>query len=350
MSHKRLLAPTAVAVSLAAATAAFAQPSAEKAAAAQVLFDEGMKLMASGQFAAACPKLKSAQKLDPGMATQFRLAECYEKLGATASAWVLYIEVANAAKAANSRDREAFARKRAQALEPRLSRMTITVAPALSELAGLTIKRDGILVEKPLWGTAVPVDPGEHFVTAQAPGKKPWEAKGMIERDATALNVAIPALDDLPKAVGASASASEPVIAEERGVQPVEEAGRRRSVVPAIIAGGAAIAAAGAGVGMLLLSNEKEREMVDLNGKIGRGGCLLTPPDSRCPALLNTASAVDNFRYVSFGAFVGAGILVAGGLTYLLWPVPKTKMSRFDIHAAPGIGHNHGSMVVWGSF
>jgi hypothetical protein len=35
----------------------YSQPSAEKAAVAQVLFDEGMKLMGSGQFAAACPKL-----------------------------------------------------------------------------------------------------------------------------------------------------------------------------------------------------------------------------------------------------------------------------------------------------
>src|SRR5689334_22228130 len=68
----------------------FAQSAVDKAAAAQVLFDEGMRLMSRGDAREACPKLAEAQRLDPGMATQFRLAECYEKTGRRASAWALF--------------------------------------------------------------------------------------------------------------------------------------------------------------------------------------------------------------------------------------------------------------------
>ncbi len=65
---------------------AFAQQSAEKAASAQALYDEGLRLMGVGEFAAACPKFAASQKLDPAMGTKFRLADCYEKIGKTASA------------------------------------------------------------------------------------------------------------------------------------------------------------------------------------------------------------------------------------------------------------------------
>ncbi len=76
-----------LALCLTAPQAAFAQTAAERAAAAQVLFDDALKLTNAGRYAEACPKFKSAQDLDPGMATQFRLADCYEHIGKTASAW-----------------------------------------------------------------------------------------------------------------------------------------------------------------------------------------------------------------------------------------------------------------------
>ena len=52
-------------------------------AAAQSLFDEGRRLMGEAKYADACPKLAESQKLDPGVGTQFHLADCYEHLGQT---------------------------------------------------------------------------------------------------------------------------------------------------------------------------------------------------------------------------------------------------------------------------
>src|SRR4051794_17555175 len=77
-----------------------AQGRAEKAAAAQVLFDDAMQLVKKGKATEACPKLEESQRLDPAMATQFRLAECYQQTGRIASAWSVFIEVADSAKQA----------------------------------------------------------------------------------------------------------------------------------------------------------------------------------------------------------------------------------------------------------
>ena len=70
------------------------------------------------------------------MGTQFRLAECYEKLGSIASAYQQYMAVADAAKEANKKDRELVARKRADALEPRIARLTIVIGSALLSCRG----------------------------------------------------------------------------------------------------------------------------------------------------------------------------------------------------------------------
>src|SRR5262249_28145499 len=126
--------------------------------------------------------------------TQFRLAECYEKLGRAASAFVQYSAVAESAKAAGKADREAYARRRAAALETKLARLTITVPPATAALPGLEVRRDGEPVPEKQWGTPQPVDPGDHLVTVRAPGKKPWEGKVWAEASAK-LTVAVGALE-----------------------------------------------------------------------------------------------------------------------------------------------------------
>src|SRR5882757_8415497 len=96
--------------------------------AARALFGEARKLMAQGKYEQACPKLEESLKLDAGIGTAFNLADCWEHVGKTASAWARFLDVATAAKNAGQADREKVARARAASLEPHLPRLTITVA------------------------------------------------------------------------------------------------------------------------------------------------------------------------------------------------------------------------------
>ena len=145
---------------------------AEKSAAAESLFDEGRRLLAAGHYPAACAKFEASQKIDPATGTLVNLADCWEKVGKTASAWAAFRETAAQAAAEGNVPRAQLAQKRADALEPRLPRLTIAVSEQ-SRARGLVVRRDGLEVPAALYGTAVPVDPGPHVVDISAPGRRP---------------------------------------------------------------------------------------------------------------------------------------------------------------------------------
>ena len=113
----------AVGLSLFTAQVASAQTGgAGNRAAAEALFNEGRKLAASGKYADACPKFEASQKLDPGLGTLLNLAECYEKIGKTASAWAEYREAIPLARASGSKDARSLLTLFAVRVTPRVDR------------------------------------------------------------------------------------------------------------------------------------------------------------------------------------------------------------------------------------
>ncbi len=172
---------------------AWAQPSTNPEARmmAQTLFEEGRKLMDAGDHAEACTKFEESDRLDPAIGTQFHLADCYEHVGRLASAWILFVDVAAAAKARGQGDREAAARKRSSDLEPRLNRLIIDVK---KPTAGLVVHRNATPVGAGQFGTAVPVDAGEHVIEASAPRREPFRKTVRIKGEGKTVRVLIPAL------------------------------------------------------------------------------------------------------------------------------------------------------------
>ena len=164
---------------------------AEDQAGARALFTDGKRLMKAGKYAEACPKLEAAQKLYSSAGILLNLGDCYEKIGRTASAWTRFGEAASVAARSNRPDDADEARRRQEALEPALVRLTIRVS---SPVPGLVVSRDGVTLDEAIWGTTLPVDPGDHLVRAEAPGYEPWSTSVSITKRGDTTMVKVPKL------------------------------------------------------------------------------------------------------------------------------------------------------------
>ena len=167
----------------------------------RALFDEAEKLMKAGQIANACEKYAASQHEFARSVTLLRLADCYEKIGRTASAWSTYREVKVAAEATKQKStadvakedaRIDFAAKRIAWLEPRLVRVRVTIAGEAPP--GLVVKRDGVALAPGAFGVAMPIDPGKHGFEATAEGREPWATEVDVSVEGATVEVAVPAL------------------------------------------------------------------------------------------------------------------------------------------------------------
>ncbi len=165
-------------------------------AAALALFKQGRALMKDENYEQACAKFTASLKLLDGVGTRFNLAECQEKTGRIASAWVNYVQVASLTGRAGQQDRADKAKARADALEPRLPRLKITVT---DPVPALQVFRNGALVPAEQWGTAVPADLGQHLIEAKAPKYEPHSQTIDVQTEAKTVSVTIPLLQLAPE-------------------------------------------------------------------------------------------------------------------------------------------------------
>lgn len=177
---------------LALATQSTASAQTSKAA-ADALFEAAKSAMEQGDYAAACPKFAESQRLDPAPGTLMNLADCYEKLGRTASAWATWREAEERARSAGQTDREQHALSRWKALESRVVHVVVAVPPA-SRCAGLGVSLDGAPVAEAMWAVPVPLDPGAHTVEAAAPGRVPWRQQVEVRDGMEDVTVEVPPL------------------------------------------------------------------------------------------------------------------------------------------------------------
>ncbi|WP_437980399.1 tetratricopeptide repeat protein [Sorangium sp. So ce117] len=137
-------------------------------AAAEALFDAGRAALQAKDYDAACPKFRESYELDPAPGALLNLGDCEEKRGRVATAWSIFRQLARDLPAND--DRRPIAQSRAAALEARVSRLTIRLAPGAP--ADTAVQRAGVPVGAGSLGSPLPVDPGEVQVTAAAPGRK----------------------------------------------------------------------------------------------------------------------------------------------------------------------------------
>lgn len=160
---------------------------------AEALFKEGKKLLAERQIQAACLKFESSYRIDPAPGTLLNLAMCHEQDGKLATAWGEFNESLQIAKKTNRADRAKIAREHISAIEPLLSRFVVIVPEGATKI-GMVVEMDGVPLEEGAWGTAMPIDAGDHKAIVKAPKHKSWEKLVAVEHGKVA-TVVIPKLE-----------------------------------------------------------------------------------------------------------------------------------------------------------
>jgi hypothetical protein len=336
MTHRHFLAAlTAIAIA-ASSPAARAQAGADPVA-AQALFDDAKRLVAQGKYGEACAKLEESQRLDPAIGTHYALAECYEKAGRLASAWVAFLDVASEAGAQRRADREKYAKARAAALLPRLSRITVNV-PAAARAAGLQIRRDSEALREAQWGVAVPADAGSHVIAASAPGKVPFETTVVAREDGATLAVDVPPLADAPSAPPATASISTATTAPTTIATEEHHRGSAQPIIGIVVgAAGVAGLAVGAIFGVEALSKHSASQQQCQ-------GNACTPAGIQD---VNDGKSAGNVSTIALAA--GAAAVVGGAVLWLTAPRGGEAKSG-SVRAAPLVARDGGGFAIQGAW
>lgn len=320
-------------VSLVGATTARA--AGDDVATAQVLFDDGKRLMSQERWSEACPKLQESQRLAPAIGTEYNLADCLEHQGKLASSWAAFLEVVDLTHKRGETQREQAAKGRAAALAPRLGKLTIQVP---TRAPGLEVLRDGEALPPEVWGVAVPVDAGDHRVEARAPGRVAWSSTVRTADGATA-TTNVPDLVPAPAQAPAAPDAATPTPAPSGPSSPPPPAPPDTGSADhtaAFIVLGSAVVLAGVGVAGVL---EHASNVSNYNADPTCPPIDSSTRPAQCNDYVNQANTWNTVGIVGFVA--GGAALVTGVTLWLLAPTHPTSTamrSSPGFACAPGFG------------
>lgn len=294
----------AIGVGLAAAIAGGRAARAEDKAGAVALFREAGALVDAGQASRACPKYEESLRLYDSVNTRYFLADCYERIGKMASAWAHFLEVAARVHASGDRVKEAKARERAAAVQPKVSRLSVVVEAASTP--GLEVKRDGTPVGPGQWGVPMPVDAGIHVIQASAPGKRAWTAQVEVKPGGVTSTLVVRALEDDPASRDAGGAGD-----------------GRRTI--ALVTAGAGVVAVGVGAALGFAAKSRFDE--------SRPFCNGDRCDRRGMDIRSSAVARANVATAVFG--VGLAAIAGGGV---LWLTARSSTQGASLGLSPAVG------------
>lgn len=137
--------------------------------------------------------------------------------------------------------------------------------------------------------------------------------------------------------------------------------GTQRSLLPAFVLGGAAVAGIGLGIGLTVTSNATSADADQVRGKIlSEGGQCVSPGAfaDPCDELASALDRVDTLGNGARVAFVAGGALALGAAAYVLWPVllgrgsaeTRTQGQPAPLQWAPLLGRNQAGVAVLGGW
>jgi hypothetical protein len=305
----RISRRTAVAAALALLSASARASADDAKTTAEALFQEARQLIESGRWDDACPKLAASLKLDPSAnGTRLNLARCQAKTGRVASAWTTARETVAEARRTNDMKRAVAAEEIVGEVEPLLPKLVIRVAPQ-ANAASVNVLRDGVRIETPAWGVPVPVDPGEHIVSAEASGKQRWSTTTRADVKQT-VEVTVPVLRDAPVSTQPAPGARAPAV---EATEPRAEGTSVQRVVALTVAG---VGIVGLGIGTVYGLGARS------SWNDSQRTCVSDVCDPEGHRLAEEASAQAT---VSTIAFTAGTVLLIGGI--VLWITASSRPS-----------------------
>ncbi len=333
MKRTSFLGCLALATALLRVAPAWADASPTDVAAAEVVFADAKKLVKEGRFNEACLKFEEAERIDPTPGTLLNLGDCYRDSTPprTASAWGAYQQAGILAGKRNDTLRVEAATQRAQAIEPVLSKVIIAPVPA-ARVPGIEVKWDGKRFGEGSWGTAIPVDSGEHTIEASAPGKKSWTGKVTVKAAGGTMTAEVPAFTNV---VVESAALPAPATPAPAGWSTQRTVG--------IVVGAAGL------VGIVVGSVFGAKAMsADSDSHAHCVAPELTRCDPQGQQLGKDAFSAATASTVGF--LLGGAAVVGGVVTFLTAPTgaQKSASGAWRFEARPMVGAQGGGLVLSG--
>jgi hypothetical protein len=370
-----------ICLGLLCASAIAIEPSAraqsDKSGEALLLFRQGQQAARMMDWARAYKLFKRCYELQPSYDIAANLGQVAVKAGKAAEG-VLYLSRSlSSFPLSEKAERRQAVERMFQIAQKDVATVTVTTQPADAQLLV-----DGAQQERAADGLLF-LDPGQHIVTAEAPGYEPYSQPV----DATAgaqvsLDFALqksPGTAAAPTAAagtlpGEPAPKTEPAkpestarapAAKQAPVEPASrpepspvegtdenENGSERSLLVPLLIGGAATAI-GVTVGIVYTASARSTmdEAHNLDHDLGDNSSCVSGQEAdpkRCDRLQSLADRVDSERNLSYLGFGIAGAAAVATVTYLLWPTQEKPSGQLE----PGlnVGAQHTIVSLSGRF
>jgi hypothetical protein len=302
---------------------------------AESLYQQGRDAAQAQNWEVACKKFKESHDREPAPGTLLNLGDCEEHLSKLVAATERFEAASRLFRPGDARID--YARQRAAAIDKRVPRLTLRLAPTAP--TGSTVERDGVRVDAALLGNPVRIDPGDHALVVHAPGRQDATSKvRLAEGESREIELAVgpPGTSPAPPTVPSDAPASAPARAAAPPPAEAPEAATRPSRAPAYAALG--IGAAGIAVGTV----------TGLMALSAASSVKSECPDKQCSPQTLQAGQDDGQRAktMSLVSTIGFGVGIAGaaiGTYLLLKPSPSTSVT-------PTVGQGAAGVILRGHF
>lgn len=299
--------------------------SADDAATAREMFNQGLSYMQTGLYDLGCRAIEQSYELDARPGTLFTLAECEAKRGRIFTAlgryeeYLAFYPLLPADQKEKQGNRDKTAKEQKAALSPRVPEVTLRLPKSAPPTT--IVRSNGVVIEAASLGVPTKLDPGDYTVTTRAPGETLMVRRFTLRPgDKLQIDLEVGAHSKPPAKEEPTASASKapPSKAPPSTARPPDADAKGPSAqrVGAFIAGGAGVVGLVVGGVMGALTLGKRGVIDDHCGRRGDPtGC-----DDEGVAAARAAKSLGLGSTVGFGV----GIAGLGAAAVLLLTAPQS--------------------------